>query len=86
MYASVDPAKAAIKVAALSELYSSHTVTGDVYFQSATTEDSCGTDCSASSSPPVLTMSLKYVANEENGSGKLIIYIKVGLTATVSDR
>ncbi|XP_023723264.1 synaptotagmin-5-like [Cryptotermes secundus] len=44
--------------------------------KSVTTEDSCGTDCSANSGPPVLTMSLTYVANEENGTGRLIIYIK----------
>lgn len=44
--------------------------------KSVTTEDSCSTEFSAPSGPPVLTMSLQYVASDENGSGKLVIYIK----------
>ncbi|XP_069702794.1 synaptotagmin-5-like [Periplaneta americana] len=44
--------------------------------KSVTTEDSCSTDFSAPSGPAVLTMSLQFVSSDENGSGKLVIYIK----------
>ncbi|KDR16075.1 Synaptotagmin-3 [Zootermopsis nevadensis] len=44
--------------------------------KSVTTEDSCSNDCSANNGPPVLTMSLQYVANDENGTGRLVINIK----------
>ncbi|PSN54008.1 hypothetical protein C0J52_10168 [Blattella germanica] len=45
--------------------------------KSVTTEDSASTDVFTSSSgPAVLTMSLQYLANDENGSGKLVIHIK----------
>jgi len=44
--------------------------------QSVTTEGSCGVECSASDGPAVLTMSLQYVTNDENGAGRLVIHIK----------
>lgn len=44
--------------------------------KSVATEGSSGADCSASDGPAVLTMGLQYVANDENGAGRLVIHIK----------
>jgi hypothetical protein len=49
-----------------------------------TKEGSNGAECSASDGPAVLTMSLQYAANDENGAGRLVIHIKVRPNTRIS--